>query len=189
MAQPEAEDQISNAALVERWETYAERLTREGKESTNEYAEVMRQLCQARLALAGEQRYLRERTAEGEKEWARLLAMVEGGKHPSEIELADALFQYGIVPVSDAAQYVARRLVGDVKAPKKKGRKSKPRPDDFSLRWLYQMDLAGLQDLKRNSPARYAEQHQGEPPHKVATDRLVKRFELNPRDIERLRKK
>lgn len=183
------EDRMSNASDVAQWEAYAGRLVNEGKESTTEHQEVMRRLHEARLCLAGEERYLRQRKVEGDKEWARLLAMVDSGQHPSNVEVADALFQYGLEPASEAARFVARRTVRDIDPPEKRGRKKMPTPDEASLRWLYREELSQLQALCDEDPATYAEKHHGMAPHEVAVQHVASLFQMNPRVMERLRKK
>jgi len=133
--------------------------------------------------------YFRQRKQEGDREWARLLAMAEHGNDPSGFEIAEAIFQYGLEAASDAARYVAVRTANAL--PKKRGRPTTWRPDDVSQRWLYRQNLEDLQILRTSDPEKYAQHYGKAPPNKVAAKRVAESFDppLNPRVIERLRKK
>jgi len=132
--------------------------------------------------------YFRQRKEEGDREWARLLAMAECGEQPSNAAVADALFQYGLEPASEAARFVALRMVGEIPPPETRGRKPKRRPDDESLRWLYQRNLETLQALQESNRTKYSEEHGSAPPYQVATEKLAKEWGVGVRVIEKLRK-
>ncbi len=130
--------------------------------------------------------YYRQLKEERDAEWARLFAMIESGKHPTSPELADTVFRYGLESASPAAIYVAKRMVGEIKAPHASTRRPrKPIPDDYSLRWFYQMELYDLQLLRKTDRKEYLRTHQGTRPSDAARQIVAERFGVGE---ERIRK-
>ncbi len=142
--------------------------------------------------------YYRKVREEGAPVWARLIDMVKAGKHPTPHEIGEAVFLYGIVPASEAAEYVANLLAGYIKRPKTSARRPrKVIPAASSLKWLYQMDLLELQLLKKNDPAEYLKRYgtrtgtrtTAPTPSAVARKRLKEEFGLGADRVRRLKKK
>jgi len=134
--------------------------------------------------------YYRELKEKGDKEWCRLFAMIESGKHPTASELADAVFQYGLVSASPAAQYVARRIVGEIKPPHMNTRRPrKPIPDDDWLSWLYQVELLDLQLRRKADRNGYIKEHKGSRPSDVARQKIAKRYNVGEERIRKVAKR
>ena len=75
---------MTNSCDVTRRMQPTERVVREGKEYTNASHEYVRRLHAEVTSLRGEEWYRRKLKELGDKEWARLLAMVDQGQHPSD---------------------------------------------------------------------------------------------------------
>lgn len=125
------------------------------------------------------------------QEWARLL---KNGRHPTWEEIAGALFCVGLEPASDAARYVARRVLPKghpdrISAPRgNNGKLRSDRPDDASLALLYNFDLQGLRAL-RKFPKAYAKAHEGAKPAEVARRGIAEEFNAPEETIRIIRKK
>jgi len=133
--------------------------------------------------------YLEEQKREGEKEWSRLEAMVKSGRHPTMHELAAAIFRYGLEPVTDAAHYVAGRMVEDIKAPR--GNSGGPRRntiDDYSLRLLYKIELEELQIFRKSNPREFRNLYDKRTPSKVACQHIARQFNVGQERIRKLPK-
>lgn len=128
--------------------------------------------------------YLAERTREGERKWSELLGMVAAGTHPTMNQLAAAIAAYGLEPVSEAALYIANRMIGAIKTPPGK-RKNENRIDDASVLILYRIELEDMQILKQTNPRAFKKNYGECSPAEAARLAISKKFAVG---VERIRK-
>lgn len=114
-----------------------------------------------------------------EEFWIPVLADAARGKHRPPDELAGAIYELGLEPKSMPAGYVAKLIAGEIR--RRQGNDGTPRsvrPNDFSLRLLYKIDLEDLQILKKDNPKQYARLHAKDQPAIVARKRLAKQYAM-----------
>ncbi|MGI8783373.1 MAG: hypothetical protein ACR2L2_06965 [Acidobacteriota bacterium] len=129
--------------------------------------------------------YLAQQKREGEAEWSRIEALVRSGKHPTMRELAWAVFAYGLEPVSDAAQYVARCLVGDIKRGNK-GHRDRKEPSDQWVRWNYRFYVEELKVLRKADPAGYKKKHSTDTPSMAARKLVASELKIGEDRVRKL---
>lgn len=135
--------------------------------------------------------YYRELKETRDKVWAHLLAEAAKGKHATKETIAQVVFDLGLDSASPAAEYVARRLAGDIRVPRgNPGHRRKAVPDDDWLRWLYRFELEDLQILyksdRKKYEATYGKRHDPAlPPAKLAMQKIAKEHGVS---LERMRK-
>lgn len=172
-----------------KWEAYAARLQAQGKGASSEHKAVMRRLQGALRHWLSVEEFYQQLKEEGDKEWTRLMAIVESGKHPTWHELASAIVHYGVGRVSPGALYVANRMIGAIKPPQGNSGRPRAKIADFDLRVLYDLEYEGLRILWKSNRSKYRELYKNEPPSVMAQKKLSKEFGVGRERIRKLAKK